>query len=790
MQMDFNDNWIFYREGDDPLEVTLPHDAMISEKRDAGCPNGVNSGYFPGGKYCYEKEFVLSEEEASKSVVLHFEGVYQNCVVELNGAKVGQHRYGYTPFDVDLTEKARPGKNKISVSVDNSLEPNCRWYSGSGIYRPVTLWIREKVHIERVKVETKSICPPEIFVEVEIAGKDAAGGTDMEERPLPVTVEIYDGGQRLYVGAPGKIVLEGAKLWSAEEPNLYTCLVRIPGDEQRISFGIRSLEWSAKKGMSVNGQRVLLRGGCIHHDHGVLGGCEFYDAQERRIRILKESGFNAIRMAHNPASEMTLELCDRLGMYVMNEAFDGWYVPKTYHDYSRMFDSQWRRDLTSMVDTSRNHPSVIFYSIGNEVSETATEKGVKTCREMTEFVHGLDRSRPVTAGINVLLNVYTNMGLGVYRDRGDYRPEPLPRERGYKEKKTGSAFFNAMAQKLGPLMFFMSAGKKGDRACRGAAEALDIIGLNYASSRYEADAKQYPDRIMVGSETMAADLPYNWERVKRLPQVIGDFVWSAWDYIGEACMGDWTYHSYRGLPLLAGQGMIDITGKPLASMYFMQVVWGLRKEPFIGVRPLNHAGESPSTGAWQFTNAIDSWSWQGYEGTKATVEVYADADAVRLTLNGKEIGTGKVKKYKALFRTAYAPGTLTAEALDKEGRVVASHCLVSGGRETVLTLKPEKTVLRANNQDLCYLIIEFTDKDGCLKPYVEQPVELSVEGPVSLAGFGSALCKTDEVFGSARHHAYRGRTLAVLRAGKETGKAKITVTSAGMEPSILEVEVR
>ena len=177
MRMDFNDNWIFYREGDDPLEVTLPHDAMISEKRDAGCPSGVNSGYFPGGKYCYEKEFVLSEEEASKSVVLHFEGVYQNCVVELNGAKVGQHRYGYTPFDVDLTEKARPGKNKISVSVDNSLEPNCRWYSGSGIYRPVTLWIREKVHIERVKVETKSICPPEIFMEVEIAGKDAAGGT-------------------------------------------------------------------------------------------------------------------------------------------------------------------------------------------------------------------------------------------------------------------------------------------------------------------------------------------------------------------------------------------------------------------------------------------------------------------------------------------------------------------------------------------------------------------------------------------------------------------------------------
>lgn len=215
-----------------------------------------------------------------------------------------------------------------------------------------------------------------------------------------------------------------------------------------------------------------------------------------------------------------------------------------------------------------------------------------------------------------------NMGMGVYKDKGDYKPEPLPRKGGYKGKKTGSAFFNAMANKLGGLMFFMSKGSKGDKACLGAAGGLDVLGLNYASSRYDEDVRKYPDRLMVGSETMVADLPYNWERVKKYPQVLGDFVWSAWDYLGEACIGDWTYHSYKGLPLLAGQGMIDITGKPLASMYYMQIVWGLRKEPFIGVRPLNHAKEEPSTGAWQFTNAIDSWSWQGYEGKKAVVEVY------------------------------------------------------------------------------------------------------------------------------------------------------------------------
>ena len=235
--------------------------------------------------------------------------------------------------------------------------------------------------------------------------------------------------------------------------------------------------------------------------------------------------------------------------------------------------------------------------------------------------------------------------------------------------------------------------------------------------------------------------------------------------------------------------MIDITGKPLASMYFMQIVWGLRKEPFIGVRPVNHAKEAPTTGAWQFTNAIDSWSWQGFEREKAVVEVYADAAAVRLLLNGKEIGTKPVKKYKAIFKLPYHPGTLTAEALDEQGNVISSHNLTTAGAETVLTVKPEKQVLRTNSQDLCYLPIEFTDKAGNLKPYIEQRVEITVDGTATLAGFGSALCKTDEVFDKAYHNSYRGRCLAVLRAGNTPGKAFITVKSSGMEPVTIEVEV-
>ena len=776
MIIDFNQDWRFQREGGPWQQIDLPHDAMLLEKRDGKCRNGINSGYFPGGKYRYEKTFSLPESARGQSVALHFEGVYQNCTVSVNGKQAGSHHYGFTAFDVDISDVVKPGENTVTVFVDNSLEPNCRWYSGSGIYRPVQLWIRSPNHIETVHLKTVSIYPPQIKVDVSATGN------------APISVEILDGDALIAAGTPGVIPISGGKLWSAERPFLYTCVVKTDTDERRLRFGIRELQWSAQAGLTVNGQRVLLRGGCIHHDHGILGAKEYRDAELRRIRILKENGFNALRISHHPASQITLDICDELGMYVMNEAFDGWYTPKSYHDYARWFESDWKADLTAMVESSRNHPSVILYSVGNEVSETATEKGVRVCGMLTEYVHSLDATRPVTAGINVLLNVYARMGLGVYRDKGAYKPEPLPPKKGYREQKSGSAFFNAMTQKLGKLMFVMASGAWGDRACRGAAEKLDILGLNYASSRYDPDTAKYPERIMVGSETMASDLPYNWARVQKYPQLIGDFVWAAWDYLGESCMG-WTYHSYPGLPMLANQGMIDITGKPLASMAFMQVVWGLRKEPYIGVRPLNHAQEAPSKGSWQFTNAIDSWNWPGFEGTKATMEVYAAGSAVRLLLNGREIGTRRLKDYKALFRLPYAPGVLTAQSLDETETVLAEFSLSSGEGKRRLSAIPEKRILQADSSELCYLPIEFVDEKGVLLPAVEKPVALSLSGPITLEGFGSALYKTEECYQQDHFTSYRGRCLAILRAGKQPGRATVTVSSADTEPITVTLEV-
>lgn len=769
MIIDLNKGWHFTSNRGADMEVWLPHDAMLQEKRDLKCHNGGQTGFFPGGKYTYSRSFYCPNEWEGKKAALMFEGAYRNARIEVNGQNVGNHGYGYTEFTVDISHEIHPGDNEITIYLDNSLEPNCRWYSGSGLYRPVWLMIDE---LEAPRITTKSIEPAVIQVEAE----DGA------------TVTVLDKDTLVFEGVPGEITIPDAKLWSAQRPYLYTCVIRKDGKEYHTSFGIRTLSWSAKTGLCVNGERTLLRGGCIHHDNGVLGACGFSEAEERRVRILKEAGYNAIRSAHNPMSRAMLTACDRLGMYVMDEAFDGWYTPKTYHDHSRSFMEEWRENLKAMVDKDFNHPSVIMYSIGNEVSETASSRGVELCSAMTEHMHELDDSRPVTCGVNVLLNVFTNMGFGVYKDKAAYEAVPLPpKKEEKKEKKNGSAFFNACAQKLGGLLFFMSSGKKGDKASKGAAGALDIIGLNYAASRYDADVANYPERMMVGSETMVTDLPYNWERVKKYPAVIGDFVWASWDYLGEAGVGDWMYHSYPGLPLLAGSGTIDITGKITAEAYYQQIIWGLRKEPWMGVQPLNHAGETPKKSAWRFTNAIDSWNWHGYEGKDTVVEVYSDASKIRLELNGHEVATRRVRDYRTKFKMAYLPGELVAVALDSSGRETGRTSLKTGGKERVFKLMPEEASIVPGG--LCIMPIEITDHNGLLHPAAEIPVTVKLEGAASLQGLGSALCKTNESYLSDTFMSYRGRLLAVIRAGAEPGDARIIVSGEEMDPAETKLTV-
>ena len=343
MTNDFMRNWRFCRY-DTPDEVTtvhLPHDAMITEPR-SKCLNGANSGYFPGGRYLYEKDFEISSDQIGQYIALVFEGVYRCATVYVNGKKLAYHAYGYTEFTVDISDVVQAGTNLLKVDVNNSLEPNSRWYSGSGIYRPVHLVIKPKEHIRNVRITTKSIFPAVITVTA--------------DAPAETTVKIYDGEALAAEGMLGDIEIFRAKLWDAEHPNLYRAVLSCGTDTEEVEFGIRQLTWSAQTGICVNGKEVKFRGACIHHDNGFLGACEFDTAAERRIRILKEAGYNSIRSSHNPTSRAILRACDRLGMYVIDETFDMWYITKTYHDYSHDFVENYKSDIAALVNRDYNYP--------------------------------------------------------------------------------------------------------------------------------------------------------------------------------------------------------------------------------------------------------------------------------------------------------------------------------------------------------------------------------------------------------------------------------------------------
>ncbi len=776
--MDFNRDWLFSDGKRQERTVNLPHDAMLWEKRDPACHNGDRTGFYPGGCYRYKKSFSLTEEESLQDVRLAFEGVYGRTTVYMNGQEVARHAYGYTGFRVVLSGKVRAGENVVEVQVDNHLEPNSRWYTGSGIYRPVHLEIAPQNHIEKVQIRTLQYEPPVIRVDVFPAETEAE-------------IEILDGSDLMFRGEPGEIPLPEGQLWSAEHPRLYTCVVKTGAEVLQKKFGIRLIQWGPDTGLLVNGKEVLLRGGCIHHDHGVLGACAFGDAERRRARILKEAGYNAVRSAHNPCSEAFLEACDDLGLYVMDEAFDGWYIPKTHHDYARDFEKQYKTDLLEMVERDFNHPSVIMYSIGNEVTETALPKGIALTEEMVKLAHEADDTRPVTCGINPTLNVMAASGKGLYKDEGEYTPEPLPPKDG-KEKKqeSGSALFNAIQQRLNWLTRKMAASKKADLAIREAAEKLDVLGLNYGGTRYDMDVVQYPQRMVVGSESLIDELPYNWERVKKYKQVIGDFAWTAWDYLGEAGIGDWTYFSRPGELVLAGCGAIDLTGHPGTENAFQQIVWGLRSVPFIGIRPLSMGREMPKKSRWRFTDAIDSWSWEGHEGEKAVAEIYSNAYGIGLYLNGKKVAGKLVKNYKAVFTLPYQPGTLVAVAFDEQGKETGRSSLQTAGPETQLTLMPEIPVLQANGQDLCFISISLTDGQGIVKPGQEDQLTITLDGPGTLQGCGSACAKTTDIFVNGQCTTYYGRALAVVRAGYEKGSISVKVEGKQFGEAACVIEIQ
>ena len=750
----FCDNWYFCETGKMKTPVLLPHDATQCLDRAPDAPSGSGGAYYPGGCFTYTKAFEAPEAWRGRYASLLFEGVYPLCRVLLNGEEIGGCAYGYSQFEVELTGLRYGQINEVTVIADNSETPNSRWYQGAGIYRPVWLLTGGAARILRdgVRVTTLSYDPAEIRVDTAHTG----GGR--------IAVEILDGKSAVARGEGESVRLSvpDAKLWDAEHPHLYTCRVTLTDgggvlDEAETAFGIRKIEFSAD-GLFINGRETLLRGGCIHSDSGILGSRTFDESEWRRVRILREHGFNAIRSAHNPLCRAALEACDALGMYVMDETWDMWDKHKTDCDYASRFPANWKNDVRELVAKDYNHPCVILYSIGNEVTEPARPAGVRLAGEIIAEVKRHDVSRPVTAGINVALLTMAGNGIPIFeadKPKEDRKPE--------EKKDVSSTLFNEMVARDCQAMVDGAATPEADALSTPLLDQLDIAGYNYGQTRYENDQALHPGRVVVGSETFPQDLPGNWALVKKLPWVIGDFMWTAWDYIGEVGIGSWVADDRssafaKPYPWKLGDtGALDILGHETAEAGMAAVVWGARKEPYIAVRPILPEGRHWLRAMWRGSNAIPSWSWKGCEGRGTEVEVYTAAPEAELFINGVSVGRQAVRGCKAVFPVAYRPGELRAAACYADGtRVECALRSADGGTRVVIAPETAPEIGRP-----LYLDISLRGENGEIESNADETLTVAVEGGRLLA-FGSARPDTEAAFHTGVYPTYYGRALAVV----------------------------
>ncbi len=788
-KIEWNENWTvrcLTREKE-PVTVTVPHDAMIDEPRSSESAGEGNIGWYIGGDYEYVKHFAAPLEWQGQTAMLEFEGVYHNAEVYLNGEKAAFRPYGYTNFYVDLNPFLKYGEeNELKVIARNSDQPNSRWYSGTGIYRPVILWLggEEHIPVNGVKIRTIDYRKGKIEVHVRLS------------RPGNVTVEILDGEQsvaeRSYQSSSTKVrfpfTIHDAKLWDTEHPNLYKARVTFGEDVVEETFGIRSLSWSAKEGITINGKRVILRGACIHHDNGLLGACAFPEAEERKVRLHKENGYNALRSAHNPCSKAILDACDRLGMLMMDEFADAWTMHKTKYDYVTYLKDWWQQDLKDMVDKDYNHPCVIAYSTGNEVAETARPEGIAFTGTMTQYLHSLDDTRPVSCGINIFFNFLSSIGMGVYSDEKAEKESKAAQNKDGKQKKkaVGSEFYNKLACVMGDkFMKFGATLYPCDVKTRDAYANMDMAGYNYGIWRYKKDMKKYPDRLILGSETFCKDAWLFWNIAKENPAIAGDFVWAGMDYIGETGMGAPEYGDYHmdedETQMTGGNGRIDITGKRRAEAAYTLVALEQEAGPLIGVQPVDRT-DNPNLTGWSLTKAVESWAWNGCEGKMATVEVYSRAAQVELRLNGRSVAKKKASRTaRTLFRIPWEAGELTAVSLDETGHETGSCTLRSASFQTHLRVLPEEPSVKAGG--LSFVRLRYTDEKGVWKPLERHMLKVDVENG-TLLGLGCANSYVRGNYTTDTTDTYYGEALAIVRAGAQ-GEVKVTATETD---SVLQSE--
>ena len=735
----FDFGWQFTHNGK-TQSVDLPHDWDIFEGPNAGKgATGTGGGWFEAGKGEYRKKFrVESLELRDKLVKLHFEGVYQKAEVYVNGQKAGQHHYGYTPFTVDVTPYLYKDKreNEVVVKVDNSEQPNCRWYSGSGIYRHVWLETMPTLHIAEngIFITTPEVNADKAQVQVDV--------TVQNESQADRNATVVVGSAQLMVAVKAgesktvstTIFVKNPHLWSPESPTLYEAKVELKEagtviDNATAKYGIRSFSFDVENGFMLNGKKVLINGACVHHDDGVLGAMAFDDAEIRKVRQMKEAGFNLIRTSHNPTTRAFLDACDSLGMLVIDEAFDGWRTQKNPYDYSTVIDSCYREDIRAMVQRDRNHPSVISWSIGNEVIERKDIRVVYTARQMKQAILEWDQTRPVTEALCAWDN-----------DWEIYDPH---------------------------------------------AEVLDVVGYNYMIFKHASDHERDPKRIMWQTESYPRDAFKNWAVVNDFPYVVGDIVWTGLDYLGESAIGRYYYEGEKpgehwfdgGFPEWHGAycGDVDITGWRKPISHYREMLWNKDTPLYMAVKEPNGYYGDIKTTMWSVWPTWESWTWPGWEGKPIEVEVYTKAPEVKLYLNDQLIDTKQVSReteFKAVFTVPYKAGTLRAEA---DGKSVT---LKTAGEPARLRLTPDRTVMAADGQSLTFVTVEVIDKNGWVCPNTPIDCEAIVKGQGQLLAFASADLKDTEPYTSPHVKTWKGRALLVVRSTQQKGSVSVSIKNS------------
>ncbi|MBQ9290526.1 MAG: DUF4982 domain-containing protein [Clostridia bacterium] len=803
--------------------VNLPHDYMIESDVYAEAPSAQASGYYNAGVAHYIREIDIPEDWKEDRIALRLDGAMMNATIEVNGSLAALQHYGYAPFEADITRLVYPGeRNRIYITVNPSMQPNSRWFSGAGLFRGVELVHMPKVHIAlgglygyTKKIEYHADGTPEtaylkVSADVQNEGAenclaevtfslicDATGETVKTSKTLTQVQPLST------AAAYMTLTVDEPQLWDAEHPTLYRLQATvkhigtfkthiIPAahpteDTESVLFGIRTIEADVKHGLRINGKTVKLRGGCLHHDNGPIGAVTVYDAEARKVRKMKEVGFNAIRTTHNPPSAALVEACDRLGMYIFDEAFDVWGMGKQPGDYNQYFATDWKKDLTAFVQRDRSHPSVVIWSTGNEITERGgLDDGYVWAVRLAEAIRALDPSRPVSNGICSFWN-----GLDDQLQAEQMRRWKASAEGGMQNADIG--------------------GKKDllwEEYTEGFANGLDIVGYNYMENKYEQDHVMFPERVILGSENYPVEIGMHWPMIEKTPWIIGDFTWTAWDYIGEAGIGKASFYEPGdpriGNPWGAGSPYpwrtandadFDITGCIRPQGVYRRIVWGSQETAVFSYDPAV-IGKVEQLSSWGFPGVWPCWNWQGQEGKPVDLAVFSRAEEVELLVNGKSLGRKKAGEAQIhnmpltfLFRGEYQPGCVEAVSYTA-GKEVSRTVLKTTGKPVAIRLTAETEALKADGASLCYVHAELVDAQGNVVPDADVPVKAEVKGAAELLGFGSGNPVTEENYTRGCFTSYHGKVLAVLRAGYEKGDVCLTVSAEGLGTAEITLPVQ